>query len=68
MKSFEWGCQFRNEIDCAREAFRLEINGIAIKNLGVTVFGNNYDNDSSWRCEFHKGRVGVVNTSVMQDS
>lgn len=31
MKSFEWGCQFGNEIVCARESFRLEINGIAIK-------------------------------------
>lgn len=31
MKSFKWGCQFGNEIVCARESFRLEINGIAIK-------------------------------------
>ena len=33
MKSFEWVCQFGNEIVCARESFRLEINGIAIKTL-----------------------------------
>lgn len=31
MKSFEWECQFGNEIVCARESFRLEINGMAIK-------------------------------------
>lgn len=32
MKSFEWGCQFGNEIVCAKGS-RLEINGIAIKTL-----------------------------------
>lgn len=31
MKSFEWGCQFGNEIVCARESFRLKINAVAIK-------------------------------------
>lgn len=31
IKSFEGGCQFGNEIVCARESFRLEINGTAIK-------------------------------------
>lgn len=31
MKSFERVCQFGNEIVCARDSFRLEINGNAIK-------------------------------------